>query len=398
MGGTNVTSRTINSLRLTGDNTVIRMASATDRLTVGSGGMLFWINGTNTMMNGELSAGQTPGASAELFLHVYNTTTINSQIVDNAGGAVTLVKSFADSTGHTGTLNLVAANTYSGGTFVNSGAMNLAATTPGIVTVPYDQKNSGANGLVISAATVTMQNFPGQIDPRNSVTLNGNSTLNLVGANTLASLTFNTSGGVGNPTVNVDRYLALAVGSSIAVQNDNANNFANITGTSVSNFNVSELDLSGNNNFSITVNGVAPVGLRIDSAIRNGGIVKNGTGTLALNNAYNVFAGGLTVNGGTLMVGGTGALGTGPVTMADNTTISAAGRLHDLESIHPQRHPHHERRQPLAAGPNHAGAEFDHQRPEPVPRTVPRPVDRHGRTYEERSWHPVSDGCGRRSL
>ena len=207
------------------------------------------------------------------FLHIYNNLTVGSKIVDNGeGGYVTLVKSFAQAA-NTGTLNLVAANTYGGGTFINSGAANLATTNPGTITVPYDKMNAGANGLVINAATVNMQNFPGQIDPRNSVTINGYSVLNLIGANTLKNLTFNTSGGAGNPSINFDKYLTLT-GNSITVQNDNANQYANISGT--------QLDLNNNNSFNIAVNGVAPVGLRIESAIRNGGIVKSGTGHLGL--------------------------------------------------------------------------------------------------------------------
>ena len=157
-----------------------------------------------------------------------------------------------------------------------------------------------------------MTNFPGQIHPSNSVTLNGNSTLNLIGSNTLASLNFGTTGGAGNPTVAIGSgYLTLA-GTGMTVLNDNASQIAWITGT--------HLDLNNNDSFKIDVNGIAPLGIRIDPAIRNGGIVKTGTGSLLLN-GRNVFAGGVRVDAGTLMLGFFDSLGTGRLTLGNDTTI-----------------------------------------------------------------------------
>ena len=300
-----VNSRTINSLRVYNNNLTITMATATDRLTIGSGGMIVSGTGTNSMVGGQLSAGQTPGSPAELFLHVYENLIISSQIVDNgSGGRVTLVKDLADAS-HAGIVTLRSANAYTGGTVVNAGTLFLSAFTSGVVTLP-------AGGLTINNATVTMNNFAGQIDPSNSVTLHGGGVLNLLGTNTLAGLTLGDDGATGNPTVNVGTTLTL--NGDIAATNNNPATFALI--------NQGQLDLAGRN-ATISVGGIAPNGLRIDSIIRNGGIVKTGTGTLTINAIGNVFAGGVDMQGGTLIVGQDNVLGGGTLTLRDGTAIMA---------------------------------------------------------------------------
>ncbi len=54
----------------------------------------------------------------------------------------------------------------------------------------------------------------------------------------------------------------------------------------------------------------------------NGSLVKNGAGLLTLNNT-NTFGGGLTLNGGGLVVGASGALGTGALAVNASTTLDA---------------------------------------------------------------------------
>ena len=225
------------------------MNSGTDTLTLGTGGLISqtaetWING------GQLTAGT--GAPAELFAWVNaGTTHLTSTVADNGvAGLVTLVK-----TGP-GTLSLGSANTHSGGTVVNQGTLSLDGTA-GTVTLGAP---AGGNGLTINNATVTEATVGGQIHPTTNVTLNGGS-LNLVGANTLASLTLNAKGGSVSPTVNVGSIGNVTgtlnvTGNITATNNDPLGSMPSISG--------GNLTLGGGS--TITVNGTAPTALDISSA------------------------------------------------------------------------------------------------------------------------------------
>ncbi len=107
-------------------------------------------------------------------------------------------------------------NTYTGGTVVNDGTLNLSGLT-GSTVIP-------AGGLTISSATVIENTFSGQIDPSNSVTINGDGVLTLFGTNTLKKLSFNNSGGIANPAVNINNtgMLTLTDSAAITAVNDNS--------------------------------------------------------------------------------------------------------------------------------------------------------------------------------
>ena len=68
----------------------------------------------------------------------------------------------------------------------------------------------------------------------------------------------------------------------------------------------------------------------IETRIINGGIVKTGPRILYLNHPNNTFAGGLQIDGGSVVPGGGGSLGTGPVTFGNSGGSSA---LLDLGTI-----------------------------------------------------------------
>jgi autotransporter-associated beta strand protein len=201
-----VAGYSLNSLNIVG-NANVTFTTATDSLNLISGGLLKSGNNANTigaaLDSGRLTAG---GAVANSDLFVFNnqnTLTINSRIVDNAGGAVRYIQSGA------GAVTLTNPNnSYTGGTVVNSGTLNLSSATASAV-IP-------TGGLTIGSGTVTMNGVSNQIHASNVVTMRGAATLNLFGNNTLAGLIFDADGS----------NTALNIGANIG---NNVNSFGVLT-------------------------------------------------------------------------------------------------------------------------------------------------------------------------
>ena len=95
----NVTARTVNSvaIRNPGAATTVGLASAADVLNIGTGGLLFNDASTKgiTVQGGQLTAGGASTNPATLYIYANGTqtSTINSQIVDNGTAPVSLVRS-----------------------------------------------------------------------------------------------------------------------------------------------------------------------------------------------------------------------------------------------------------------------------------------------------------------
>ncbi|MDB6076151.1 MAG: hypothetical protein JWO89_3791, partial [Verrucomicrobiaceae bacterium] len=207
-------------------------------------------------------------------------------------------------------------NTYTGGTIVNQGTLNLTGAA-GITVIP------AAGGLTINNATVTMVTNPNQIASGTAITLNGAGVLNYVGNNTLdGSLTFNNTGGVANPTVATGTGI-LALTGTITSVNDNMATTPTITGF---------LEL-GNTGRTITTSGLSPVDLSIAAVVTgtSGSINKAGPGSLVLTNVStttpNTFSGGINMQDGSLIVAAVALAngsvaaspyGTGAITMSGN--------------------------------------------------------------------------------
>ena len=75
----------------------------------------------------------------------------------------------------------------------------------------------------------------------------------------------------------------------------------------------SKLNLGGGARTFTIADGAAPNDLDITGVVSNGAIIKNGPGTLRLGVA-NTYAGGTTLNAGTILIGNDAALGTGTLT------------------------------------------------------------------------------------
>jgi autotransporter-associated beta strand protein len=271
-----------------------------------------------------LSQAATANGSALSFTVGVSNMIINSVIQDNGfGNMVSLIKSGS------GVLNLSASNTYTGGTIVDQGTLNLIGS--GVV-IP-------AGGITINNAVLTMLTNNGQIAASNDVTLVGSSTLTLAGGlglnNTLNSITFNNNGGSGTPVVNIptNSILSLTSNAPMTVLNSNAATVPTISGGFLA-------LASGANTFSVqgpTLGGLlyTQIGsaLSISSVITGTGssIIKTDTGLLQLS-GQNTFDGGISVQNGGLILSGnstsavpntlvSGPLGIGAVSFASGTSL-----------------------------------------------------------------------------
>ncbi|TCO93623.1 autotransporter-associated beta strand protein, partial [Chthoniobacter flavus] len=313
---------TLNALSMTGSNIAITFTTATDTLNLTSGGLIGPNNNQSiggSVDSGRLTAGGlTPTTPSNLYIYNRaNTLTINSRIIDNPNNGGSSVRAVFNASG--GAISLTDTNnSYTGGTTLNGGTLNLLASATGSV-IPLAA--NPANGLVINNATVTMgsstNSVSQQIAAGNVVTLNGSSTLNLFGNNTLAGLVFNNEGGTGNPTVQTFSTATstglgstgvLTIGSSgIVATSSNIGTIAFIEG---------RVDFgSGANTISvatINANGVTDIaplqrGFLLRSVVNStGGITKLGNGVLEIG-AQDTFTGAFTVAAGAIRNGLTNA-------------------------------------------------------------------------------------------
>ncbi len=293
--------QTINALK---PNGAITFANSGDILTLTSGmvassGQAF---GTTSVRGGLTSA------TSELILHSNGgNTTVNSVV----SGANKLVLAGG------GTYTLTANNLHTGGTTVDGGTLaltNNGLPTPLVVGIPA--ATVPANGLVLSGATATLSNSAGQIDAANIVTLNGGSTLNLMGNNTLAGLVLNnisstvpvvntTPATFGATTSSADITLTLTGGITSTSNNINSGAGATING---------RVSLPSNSTINVgagTFNGLVLNPWSTDLSIKGltgggGTITKSGIGNLRLDTATTI-TGTLDVTGGGLLVGAAGA-------------------------------------------------------------------------------------------
>jgi len=141
---TGLGSKTVNVLRFdtSGSYTLGLASDAT--LTVNAGGILAAGTGAS-ITGGKITTGLSTG---ELFVHTPNDFTIGSAIVDNGSTKTILVKA------GTNALTLTGQSTHTGGTIINSGAVNLAA------------------GASLGSANITLDGGSFAMDAASSITFN----------------------------------------------------------------------------------------------------------------------------------------------------------------------------------------------------------------------------------
>ncbi len=263
-------ARSFNSLNLTlGEGVSMTGAGS---LTLASGGLIGNTTGMITGGSLEGSSGTT-GTPAELIVITPQNLTIGSVIVDN-GGASMLTKSGS------AMLTLTGNNTYSGGTTISAGTVQVSG--------------NGSLGLTSGTATVNdlsvllfklsgNQTFAGAIAGIGTLTQAGPGLLALSGSNTYTGNTIVSAG-------------------TLQVGNGGSGEFLGSPIVSLS----SNVSLSFSHSDALTYAG---------SIIGNGNLVKSGTGTLTLLGS-NTYSGSTTISAGTIQIGNgfiPGTIGTGPL-------------------------------------------------------------------------------------
>jgi fibronectin-binding autotransporter adhesin len=225
------------------------------------------------------------------------------------GGTSSLVKSGA------GALALASKQSYTGGTTVTGGVLDLtggggeSGTIRGTVGI--------ASGATLRLSTGDATGFGAGTagDRLDTININGG-TLNV---NTVALAAGGGNQTLGNATLNLTGGAITGIaGSNIDFfQGASAlNSFASAITSTISGVSLSPLR-QGNTTFTVA-DGAAAVDLRIDSVVRdspygsepNGIWTKAGAGVLQLN-GVNTFTGGLAIAAGTLDISGAGQLGSG---------------------------------------------------------------------------------------
>ncbi|MEO6847083.1 MAG: autotransporter-associated beta strand repeat-containing protein, partial [Chthoniobacterales bacterium] len=254
------------------------------------------------------------------------TTTANNLTVGGViDGAFSLTKAGA------GTMTLANDNTYSGGTTISAGKLQIGngGTTGSVL---GDIADNGILSFNRSDALV----HNGIISGTGSVQQDGSGSTTLNGANTYS----------GGTTVNAGTLLA---GSSTALGAVTGNLAVNGTGTfDINGNNVTVGALNGASGATIT-NGDSVAATLTTSSSSNGtfagtiqdgthstALAKSGTGALTLTHA-NTYTGGTTLNAGTLNFGSATAIGTGALNIAGASTIdNISGSGLTLTSNNPQ--------------------------------------------------------------
>jgi fibronectin-binding autotransporter adhesin len=296
--------------------------------------------GSLTLTNGLTFSTTGPAPDATVIGNVVLAPVSHTFFIPNSTGAGTEVVIDGPLTGSpgselvktsSGTLRFAGGgNNAPGPVAVNGGTLELAKTG--------GANALGTDALSLNGSTVRLL-AANQIPDATPVSIGStlSSTLELNGfTETLGGATLTQSGTFNSSILATGADGTLVLTGSLFLHNNasstfNLNRNILITGTGTRSAAASDgtLDLGGANR-TIHVD-TTTVGANennanatIETRIINGGIVKTGPRTLFLTHPDNTFAGGLSINEGTVSVTNFGALGTGPVTFAHSGGGSAA--------------------------------------------------------------------------
>ncbi len=270
--------------------------------------------GGDTAIFGDISADapiQLEGKLAPASVTVHNAA--NTYTFTGMAGAHEITGTTSLTKDNAGTLAIASPQSYTGGTTINGGILDLTGGGGGVgvirgtVTVntggTLQLSTNDATGFNTDATRVSVINLVGG-------TLNVNTALNQTLGSTVINMTgANITGITGS---NLDLF---ANGSVI-------NTLASATTSTIS---LPSMNLRQNDTAFNIADGAAAVDLLISSNLGNGSagnhnLVKNSAGTMVLSGTNNTYTGATTVAGGTLAISGT-------ITGTSTVTINGAGSL-----------------------------------------------------------------------
>jgi len=279
-------------------------------LTIADGGV---VNSADTTIfaGSTLNLGTGGLAGSIVTPLILNDGRIAANFTDTATLAADISGSGALSKAGPGTLILTGTNTYTGGTTIDGGILQLG--------------NGGASGSIAGNVTDNgtfavnrsdTLTFSGVISGTGGFQQNGTGTTILTAANAYAGATAVNAGTLQAGAINTfapNSAFTVAAGATL-----NLNNFNQTIGSLAGGGNVmlgSATLTAGGNNTSTTFSG---------SISGTGGLLKTGTGVLTLSGA-NTFSGGTTLAQGTLSLAHNQALGTGALTTTGSVVDYASG-------------------------------------------------------------------------
>ena len=321
-----------NGYTLTLDGNNLAISSTLSNTISGSGGLTKQGYGEWTLTGNNSYTGSTTVLAGVLLLsntstvkisngsngyvdYVYsgggNTINGNLTIGDNINSAGTAIVRFA---------SITTSNEVYNGTGNNYYAYGCANQIP--VTSNVTVNSSGILDLNAGSST---EYYNGSSDfylyndqTLNGLTVNGGSVVNIHSLVLTGSLGM-TAGSIGAASSS-DPGLTLGVGNGITT--NACPNSAVIS---------APLNLNGSAQPFNIAQGTGSTDLQISGVVSNGAIVKTGSGSLLLS-AANTFTGGITFNGGTLIVGNNSALGIGTVVMNSGSLLAQNSNSYTLSN------------------------------------------------------------------
>jgi len=225
-----------------------------------------------------------------------------------------------------GFLNLIAANTYTGGTKISGGYLSLGdgESTGSIVGNVQLLGTDTIGGGELRFDEPSSYAFNGNITGTGRISLFGPSTITLGGTNTFVGGTYIHDGtladsGGGNFSPSSDVFIRGGAGLQVN-HNETVGGLegyfdgeSTTFGTVAINAGTLTINTSGSSSFAGVISGA-------------GALAKSGIGTQSLN-GNNTFTGGTALNAGTLYIGNPSSLGTGTLTVAGGSTFGLGGPI-----------------------------------------------------------------------